>query len=153
MLFCLNFYVDIFVNRILGISLCLLFLGTASFPQFPFSSSQTNRDIADREYGNSPMERYVAKSFGDEIPFMRDDLIRRKNNGEGFWSRHWNAWKTGNNWKVNWLNDFLENWWHGNGRKLDSIYLYHHLQEIYYTLHYHWVSVPNKNYHTNIPNS
>lgn len=55
------------------------------------------------------MERYVAKSFGDEIPFMRDDLIRRKNNGEGFWARHWNAWKTGNNWKVNWLNDFLEN--------------------------------------------
>lgn len=42
----------------------------------------------------------MAKSFGDEIPNMRDDLISRKNDGQGFWGRHWDAWTTGNNWKV-----------------------------------------------------
>lgn len=29
---------------------------------------------------------------------MRDDLIERKNNGEGFLERHWNAWTTLDNW-------------------------------------------------------
>jgi hypothetical protein len=39
---------------------------------------------------------------------MRDDLIRRKNNGEGAIERHWNSWTTWNNWQVDRDNDRKE---------------------------------------------
>lgn len=39
---------------------------------------------------------------------MRDDLIRRKNNGEGAIERHLKAWTTGKNWEVDPNNDEKE---------------------------------------------
>lgn len=62
------------------------------------SSSPENRDIANQNYPDSPVERFVATHLGDEFPNMRDDLIKRKNNGEGFVERHKNAWKNRRNW-------------------------------------------------------
>ena len=70
-----------------------------------FTTTEENKDIADNNYPNAPVQRFVAKSFGDELPDMRDDLIRRKNNSEGIIRRHWNAWRTLDNWKVNRNND------------------------------------------------
>lgn len=71
-----------------------------SYVAFPFRSSDQNRQIAVDNYAKSPAERYVATAFGDEIPNMRDDLIRRKDNGEGFFERHFNAWRNLTNWEV-----------------------------------------------------
>lgn len=68
-------------------------------------SSRRNKDIADRNYPDSPIQRKVATSLGDEIPNMRDDLIKRKNNGEGAVERHLKAWTTFDNWKVDPNND------------------------------------------------
>ena len=73
-----------------------------------FSSSKGNADIANKNYENDPIQRRVATAFGDEIPNMRDDLIRRKNNGEGFLERHGKAWTDTDNWKVDWDNDKKE---------------------------------------------
>lgn len=73
-----------------------------------FSSSKENADIADKNYKDSPIQRSVAKSLGDEIPKMRDDLIRRKNNGEGPIERHLKAWTTRENWEVDQNNDAKE---------------------------------------------
>jgi hypothetical protein len=73
-----------------------------------FRSSQENKAKAYRNYPDSPVQRFVATSFGDEIPNMRDDLIRRKKNGEGSIKRHWNAWRTLDNWKVDPDNDEKE---------------------------------------------
>ena len=73
-----------------------------------FSSSQSNKDIADKNYPDSPLQRRVATSLGDEIPNMRDDLVRRKNEGEGVVGRHIGAWTTGKNWKVDKDNDKKE---------------------------------------------
>lgn len=42
----------------------------------------------------------MAKSLGDKIPNMRDDLIRRKDDGQSFFGRHWDAWTTGSNWAI-----------------------------------------------------
>ena len=58
----------------------LLITATTSFG---CSSSQSNADIARQNYPDSWAERKVATYLGDEIPQMRDDLIERKNNGEG----------------------------------------------------------------------
>lgn len=60
-------------------------------------SSATNRLIAKQAYPDSPIERHVAKAFGDEMPKMRDDLIDRKNKGEGFVVRHYHAWTNKDN--------------------------------------------------------
>ena len=70
-----------------------------------FRSSRRNKDIANRNYPDSPIQRKVATAFGDEIPNMRDDLIKRKNNGEGPVERHLKAWTTGDNWKIDPKND------------------------------------------------
>ena len=67
------------------------------------ASSVKNRQIAEENYPDSCLERMVATHLGDELPKMRDDLIRRKNNGEGFMERHWNAWSTLDNW--DWQDD------------------------------------------------
>lgn len=61
-----------------------------------------------REYYNSPLELYVAIATGDEIPSMRDDLIARKNSGEDFLTRHFNAWTTPTNWIIDPYNDYKE---------------------------------------------
>lgn len=68
-------------------------------PGYPFRSSQTNKDIADKNYPNSPVQKYVATALGDELPKMRDDLINRKNKGEGVISRHIKAWTNKKNWQ------------------------------------------------------
>ena len=61
--------------------------------------SQRSRDIANRFYPNSPVERFVATRFGDNLPRMRNELINRMNNGEGFIRRHFNAWRNQANWR------------------------------------------------------
>lgn len=76
--------------------------------QYPFSSSFKNSRLADVAYKDSPVERYVNKAFGDELPKMRNDLIRRKINGEGFLERHWNALTDKNNWEVDPYNNVWE---------------------------------------------
>ena len=68
------------------------------------ASTKKNRRIAEENYKDSVFEKIVATHLGDELPKMRDDLIRRKNNGEGFVERHIKAWSTGDNWH-----------WHSNG--------------------------------------
>ena len=73
--------------------------------------SQRSRNIANRNYPNSPVERFVATRFGDNLPRMRNELINRKNNGEGFTRRHYNAWKNPANWR----------WQRPRGRYLDMI--------------------------------
>jgi hypothetical protein len=83
----------------------------------PFSSSVDNARIANRGYSDSWIQRQVAKSFGDEIPRMRDDLLRRKSNGEGFFQRHYNAWTTGQNWRVDRHNDQREREYPYQGKK------------------------------------
>ncbi len=65
-----------------------------------FDSSPSNRERAKQEYKDSPAERVVATVFGDELPKMRDDLIKRKNEGQGFVKRHVEAWKNDDNWTV-----------------------------------------------------
>ena len=64
-----------------------------------FSSSLSNKITAAQAYPNSPVEQFVARTFGDELHTMRDDLIQRKSNGEGFVDRHLHAWSEGDNWK------------------------------------------------------
>jgi len=73
-----------------------------------FDSTRGNADIAKKNYPDSPAEQWVARSFGDELPKLRDDLIKRKNEGEGFVERHYKAWKNLKNWKVDSDNDFKE---------------------------------------------
>lgn len=80
----------------------------SDFSSWPFSSSLENAQKAAKNYPDSPVQRYVATSFGDEIPNMRDDLINRKNSGEGFFERHFKAWTTGSNWEVDENNDAKE---------------------------------------------
>lgn len=77
-------------------------------PAWPFRSSQTNYEIVKDEYQNSPVEKYVATAFGDEIPAMRNELIKRKHSGEGFLERHVHAWSKSMNWKVDPENDMKE---------------------------------------------
>ena len=66
-------------------------------------SSDKNRQIAEENYPDSWLERFVATHLGDELPNMRDDLIDRKRNGENIVERHWHAWTTLENWE--WQND------------------------------------------------
>ncbi len=73
-----------------------------------FDSSKTNAGIANRNYQNDPIQRWVATNFGDEFPKMRDDLIERKNQGEGAVERHFNAWMNPSNWEVDPNNDLKE---------------------------------------------
>lgn len=74
---------------------------------WPFQSSDNNRELVEREY-HCPILRYFSIALGDELPFMRDDLIRRKNNGEGFWLSHLRAWLTFRNWKYDPENEYNE---------------------------------------------
>lgn len=61
--------------------------------------SKGNAAIARREYPFSPLELLVAILLGDEIPQMRDELIRRKNEeGEDIVTRHIKAWRVCENW-------------------------------------------------------
>ena len=90
----------------------------AVFPSEPVDgrSSRQNHDIIAGPYADDPVQRWVAHNWGDEIPRMRDDLIRRKEEGEGMVQRHLNAWTTLDNWKVDSDNDRKEDedsmgWW------------------------------------------
>ena len=74
--------------------------GSKFRPGAPFRSSETSRKIAEKNYPDSKVEKYVATAFGDELPEMRDDLANRKKNGEGFVERHRNAFTDRKNWKV-----------------------------------------------------
>lgn len=64
-----------------------------------FDSSRGNKLQAEQNYPNDPVQRTVARVLGDELPRMRDDLIQRKNNGEGAVERHIKAWTTMKNWE------------------------------------------------------
>ena len=95
----------IFRNQIIHLLVffTLLFL-TISLCQA--ASSDKNRRIAEENYPDSWLERIVATHLGDELPKMRDDLIRRKRDDENILVRHWYAWTT------------LENWdWHDNDKQ------------------------------------
>jgi hypothetical protein len=61
--------------------------------------SQRSHNIANRFYPSSPAERFVATRFGDTLPRMRNELINRRNNGESFTRRHFNAWRNRGNWR------------------------------------------------------
>lgn len=67
-----------------------------SRPGYPFRSSQINKQIGEKNYPGSEVE---APAVGDELPNMRDDLIDRKNKGEGFVERHIIAWTNPKNWE------------------------------------------------------
>lgn len=88
------------VVSLLILLLAILILSTMDFDLAIFTSSEHNRKIAEREYSDSMLEKFIATKIGDEFPTMRDDLIRRKHNGEGILTRHYNAWTTWSNW--NW---------------------------------------------------
>ena len=64
-----------------------------------FDSSRGNKLQSEQNYPDDLIQRTVARVLGDELPQMRDDLIQRKNNGEGAVERHLNAWTTKDNWK------------------------------------------------------
>ncbi len=96
------------LQRIVLVFLLLCFTSSTTGWSIGPRSSQSNGDLVGREYKNDPIQRWVARGLGDEIPRMRDDLIRRKNNGEGTIKRHLNAWTTLDNWKVDWGNDLIE---------------------------------------------
>ncbi|PAA68007.1 hypothetical protein BOX15_Mlig018362g1 [Macrostomum lignano] len=88
--------------------LLLLLMMMIALSPVTADSSKENRKIAETNYGNSPVERWVATHLGDELPNMRNDLIRRKNAGEGFVERHAKAYVDSNNWSVDWNNDRKE---------------------------------------------
>jgi len=90
----------------LKLVLFLLFIGWSSAGLF--SSTKDNAEIAKQNYPDSPVEQWTARNFGDELPNLRNDLIERKNQGEGFIQRHYNAWKNENNWVVDPNNDAKE---------------------------------------------
>ena len=63
-----------------------------------FSSSPKNTRIALQQYADSPLEKLVVLATGDIIPFMRDDLLKRRRSGESFLERHLHGWLTLMNW-------------------------------------------------------
>ena len=69
------------------------------------ASSDENRQITEESYPDSWLERLVATHLGDEFPKMRDELIRRKKNGENILARHWYAWTTLDNWEWQYGNN------------------------------------------------
>ena len=87
------------IPHFLLIVICLAIL-LLNFSLSYAASSKRNRKIAEQNYPDSLFERFVATHLGDEFPRMRDDLIRRKNNGEGIVQRHVVAWTTISNWEM-----------------------------------------------------
>lgn len=83
-------------------------LNKEDHPTWPFRSSKTNYEIAEKENSSSPVQEYVATAFGDAIPKMENDLIERKHQGKGFFMRHYHAWRKPANWKVDPKNDVKE---------------------------------------------
>lgn len=69
-------------------------------PPYSWSDSSTsNARRVSNAYAGSPIEQWVATKLGDEMNGMRDDLLSRKDAGEGFIERHIGAWTTLDNWK------------------------------------------------------
>ena len=62
--------------------------------------SKFDESVANNNYQDSLIENLVAKHFGNNLPDMRNELIFRKNNGEGFIERHYNAWTEPSNWNY-----------------------------------------------------
>ncbi|RYG49243.1 hypothetical protein EON67_06845 [archaeon] len=66
------------------------------------ASSDANARLAADNYPHDPIQRFIATHCGDEMPNMRDDLIRRKADGQGLMHRHVAAWLTLRNWQLDW---------------------------------------------------
>ena len=62
-------------------------------------SSSYDKFLAEQNYPLSPLENFVAGNIGGNLPNMRNDLLRRKDSGQGFLDRHVHAWSTPSNWK------------------------------------------------------
>lgn len=88
--------------------LCVMCLMAITFVRVWASSTPENQAIAEANYPNSAPERFVATHLGDELPRMRDDLIRMKDQGMGPIERHARAWTTPNNWRPNF--DAVRSW-------------------------------------------
>ena len=67
----------------------------------PLSPADENRLKAKANYPPWSPERFVARHFGELLPDMRDELLLRKANNEGFWERHYHAWSKLSNWIPN----------------------------------------------------
>lgn len=63
-----------------------------------FGSSPQNRWMSNGYYNNAP-ERFVSTHFGERFPHMQQDLLQRRDAGQGFIKRHIGAWTTPSNWQ------------------------------------------------------
>ena len=57
-----------------------------------FDSSKENEKLARERYPDSPVERFVATTLGDEMRPMSDALAELKEQGVGFVDRHLEVW-------------------------------------------------------------
>lgn len=95
----LNRFFGFSINLLNFLTFLALFGQTEAFLFFRNVSAK-NANLAAANYRNSPIEYFVAYNWGDQIPVMRDELIRRKQVGQGFLQRHFQAWKQPANWRV-----------------------------------------------------
>lgn len=77
------------------LSICL----SRPSPWYRSEPSAETKKKANENYRNDPLQHWVCSHFGDDSPKIRDDLIKRKDNGEGFVERHWNAWSNSENYE------------------------------------------------------
>ena len=54
--------------------------------------------ICSKHYTSFTIEIIMCSLLGSKYPYMRDDLIRRKLNGEDMITRHINTWSDHKNW-------------------------------------------------------
>ena len=78
--------------------LLLLQLQAGSSAARATSSFEENKRLADEHYHDSPLEHWVAMQIGELFPRVRDDLIARKQGGEGIVYRHLAAWAALSHW-------------------------------------------------------
>ena len=93
--------------------LLLLFIGSTTLIYGELTSNEcsilrSNSEICDAGYPYSPVENFVCNKFGENLPNMRDELLERKENGEGFVRRHINAYRNPENWDYDVTPDILK---------------------------------------------
>ena len=64
-------------------------------------NSMKSKSIAEINYKNEPIQRFVATHLGDILPKMRDTLINLKKAGYNEIERHIYAWSIKDNWTPN----------------------------------------------------
>ena len=60
---------------------------------------RSSRQIANENYKNDPIQKYVATHLGPFLPKMRDSLIMQKKVGLDSVTRHIFSWSVHENWK------------------------------------------------------